>query len=46
MLSYCRDEKAKARTVVGSGEESLFRDPGSELRLRTGRGHEKERVRR
>ena len=34
--------KSKARTVVGRGEESLLRDPGSELRL-IGRREKKER---
>ena len=37
--------EAKARTVVGrGGEESLFGDPGSELRL--GREKEKGKMRR
>ena len=36
--------KAKARTVVGRGEKSPLRGPGSELRI--GREKVKEKVRR
>ena len=33
--------KNKTRTVMGRGEKSLFRDPGSELYLATEKGKEK-----